>query len=471
MTSRRLTTLHTAPTAPQHAAPSRAPRHPISLALALLLATAAGAVQAQSSSIAGTANTNATLIGALTQTLQGGSRDGAQVAAIGAVRGATVTGLLTTNATVSGAVTQSTAGTGSASSGQLVSVGGASGSLTAATLTTQGTVAVAVTQQRSSGSSGAPGAQSLDVASVSGVSGGSITTGGRLAAASGAGVNQTNGATGVQQIAVGAVDNSALQTATTDGFVLGALTQTNTAVGRGNDQTLGVARIRGSQATSVRAEATVFGQVLQQQALQGSSGGQVVEIGSVLSVDAAGTLRTDARLEGNLTQSATGSRVGASSQTVGLGRIQGGSARQATTQVLVRGSINQQQNELAEQALSVGEVVGSSGTAATRADVFGDLTQTATAGRGGSGIDGQRIDIASAKNNRGDVNTQAFVLANVHQGGGSVGGVNQRVDLGSVQDAGAGTARTSATVIGNISQQGGGALTGSQAVLVGSVGR
>lgn len=468
MTSRHQASAHTA----QRTANGRAARHPISLALALLLATAAGTVQAQSSSIAGTANTNATLTGALTQTLQGISRDGAQVAAVGAVRGATVTGQLTTNATVSGAVTQSAAGTGSASNGQLVSVGGASGSLTAATLTTQGTLGVAVTQQRISGSgSGAPGGQSLDVASVSGVSGGNVTTGGRLAAGSGVGVNQTNSASGAQKIAVGAVDDSALQTATTDGFVLGSLGQFNTAAARGNDQTLGVARIRGSQATTVRAEATVFGQVQQQQALQGSSGGQVVEIGSVLSVDAAGTLRTNARLEGNLTQSATGSRSGVSSQTVGLGRIQGGSARQASTNVLVRGSINQQQTELAEQALSVGEVVGGSGTAATRADVFGDLTQTAAAGRGGSGIDGQRIDIASAKNNRGDVATQAFVLANVQQGGGSVGGISQRVDLGSVQDAGAGTARTSATVTGNISQQGSGALTGSQAVLVGSVGR
>jgi len=421
----------------------------------------------------GGVGTNVDAVTSITQVL---ATNGTQTALVGGTQNVRVLGELVTHATLRGSLTQTQTAAG-AGVLQTINVAGGSGVLGARRVETNGSLRTSVTQQQDGRiGAGSDGGQTVAVGSAHNVQGGEVTTRGDLGGTP-AGVVQSRSHTLAQTIAVGSVADSTLQNGSTDGQLQSAVSQTQqSSLGGGAEQSIAVAQIRDTTATTVNASGRVFSTADRASGLVQAQTGvanvlQTVDVGSVSDVAAGNTLITSGEFSGTLTQQANGRRSGSGSQQVALASISGGNLQRGKAQGGVFGGITQTQTDLAEQRVSVGSILNSAGTVTTNGQVSGQITQTATPSASGSGRHQQLVSVAEVIGSGGNVFTSAAVHGNLSQATGTAVAAVQRIEIGTVRNAGTARVIANISVEGDIAQTAERGANGQQNVLIGNVGR
>lgn len=279
----------------------------------------------------------------------------------------------------------------------------------------------------------------------------------------------------IQQIVTGAGDTpqaidvgsltgaaSVVGTATTQGSISGAgVTQSSSGTGRGaGGQTVGVANIQNSQATSINTRGTITGAITQiQTSTRGSQ--QSLTAGTVSDLRSAGQVSTNGTVNAAVSQTTTS---GLSQQIIDVGSVKGGNPAEVRTDAVLTGTVTQDAaGSNGAQIIQIGSVEDSRGNVATRAASSGVITQT----QNGVSSAQQTISVGSAKDSSTQSITEAFTTGDITQSASNGGQITQNISVGSSENSSA-VVTTRALVTGNVTQSGGGSLS-TQTINLGSV--
>ena len=376
---------------------------------------------------------------------------GGQRIEAGAVKGALTAGSVQAQGSLVGSVSQD-------GRSQMLQAGVVEGDVRADSVRAEGHVSAPITQTNRNGAL----SQTVAAGRVADSQGSLFSAEGTI---SGRGVAQTSsGGPVVQRVEVGVISGSAAQRGIAVGVLTGQVTQDGAARGE-STQSLRVGTLTGSQGRDLEARGS-FGADLTQ-TLRPSGGNradQTVSVGSIESVDAAGTVSASGTVgSGRVSQSQTG--LGGS-QALEVGSVKGGTPQDVRTEGTLSGSVTQEMGtgDLVDlQVVQVGGASQVSGTVRTQATVQADIVQTMSSGV----VRGQRqqiVEIGQVAGTSGNVSTLASVNGTIAQS--QNGGMQQRISLGSVKDTGNARVRAEVLVDGTIRQSGG---VGSQSVDIGSV--
>lgn len=401
--------------------------------------------------------TRASVSGNITQTNQssGGLRP-TQTAAIGGVNNSpNLSGSITTQGSLQGNLGQ-VRNNQASTAPQNTNIGGVEGSLVVGQANLHGNVSGNLTQEIEAVRAQDSGVgQTIDVGGAgNGFQGNTLTTNGTVISPNI--VQFQRGAT-LQQIRAASVSGGNVASATTNGLISSTINQQATGFQGGGEQSVNVGSLVGSQARQVTTNGTLAASVSQDTS---GTAVQSVDIGSVSNTDAAGTIVTQGQVLGGVTQ-----RAGAGTQRLSVASVRGGAPTDANAKGTMTGTVNQSMttSPTSEQLVSIGSIEGAIGRAQTDAVVGANIDQRlGVAG----GSNSQTINIASAINTSGNVNTRAVVNGTLTQNT-SGGGTRQSMNLGSAVGTSA-TVRTDVAISGNLSQVSNQSAA-TQTILIGGV--